>query len=788
MRAMDRLLLMCGCCAILTALPPWGATVQAQGSGSEVSDVIVRGSRLTRPEYIKSLLRTRPGSPYRPETIQDDVRTIMGTGRFANVKTYVEEDGPGKKKVVFELCDPTSRVEKVIYFGNKHLSTEDLDELTGIRKGTPLNPHRNRMACRKIEARYHEQGRLFAHCELVSGGRPGDTKVVYRIAEGPKLRVRSINFTGHTFIGASRLNTVVHSQRYLIPWVSDMFKRGVYNPAIVEADVHQLEKYYRSFGYHDVKIRPERRLAPGGGMIDLVYHIHEGVRYRLKGPPDVSGNQAIPKEPLQAMSDIRSGDYYNEKQIQTDVRHISDYYGLLGRKIAVRAEPIYSRDEPGLMQVVYQVQESLPARVGNVHIEGNTRTRQNVILRQVPLYPGQILQYPKLLEAERNLARLGIFESSPDGAIRPTVEVLDDPLNPNSPYKDILINVQEANTGSLLFGLGVTSSSGLTGNIVLNERNFDLFRPPTSLDDLLSGRAFRGAGQEFRLELVPGTQLQRYTITFREPYLFDSPYSLTTSGYYYTRYFNEYTEQRVGARATIGRKLSNSLSVRTGVRVEGVNVSDVPNFAPQDYLEVVGDNFQVGFNGGIIFDTRDSYLRPSEGARVELSYEEVLGDRTFPLINLNASKYFTVHQRADGSGRHVVALNSRVGWAGTNTPVYERFFAGGFRTLRGFQFRGVGPQVNGFKTGGDFLLLGSAEYQIPLTARDQVHFVTFVDTGTVAPRIDEIDNFRVSVGFGFRFMIPMFGPVPIAVDFGFPIVKGPFDNEQVFNFFMGITR
>src|SRR5262249_35064962 len=155
-----------------------------------------------------------------------------------------------------------------------------------------------------------------------------------------------------------------------------------------------------------------------------------------------------------------------------------------------------------------------------------------------------ILSYPDIRQGERNLARLGIFDSSPDGAVRPTISVIDNPQMPDSEFKDILISVQEASTGSLMFGLGVNSDSGLTGSIVFNERNFDVARVPPGWDDLLSGGAFRGAGQEFRVELVPGTQLQRYVATFREPFLFDSPYSLTTSGYFYQRYFNEYSEDR----------------------------------------------------------------------------------------------------------------------------------------------------------------------------------------------------------------------------------------------------
>jgi outer membrane protein insertion porin family len=135
----------------------------------------------------------------------------------------------------------------------------------------------------------------------------------------------------------------------------------------------------------------------------------------------------------------------------------------------------------------------------------------------------------------------------------------------------------------------------------------------------------------------------------------------------------------------------------------------------------------------------------------------------------------------------VLALHSQVSWAGSNTPVFERYYAGGYTSMRGFQFRGVGPDVEGFKTGGDFMVLNSLEYQIPILANDNVYMVGFIDSGTVESKVD-IKDYRVTAGFGIRFVVPMLGPVPIALDFGFPIVKGPSDNTQVFSFWMGFFR
>jgi outer membrane protein insertion porin family len=338
-----------------------------------------------------------------------------------------------------------------------------------------------------------------------------------------------------------------------------------------------------------------------------------------------------------------------------------------------------------------------------------------------------------------------------------------------------------------MFGVGVNSDAGLTGSIVLNERNFDILRPPTSIDDLLSGNAWRGAGQEMRIEAVPGTQLQRYSATWREPYLFDSLFSLSVGGYYYERQYNEDTEDRLGARVTVGRRLTDTITANIGVRAENVNINNVIATESPDYVNAEGNHFQVGVRAGLTYDTRDSVVRPTEGMQIDVSYEQMFSDQLFPLVNLEMNKFFTLYQRADGSGRHVLALHSQISWAGENTPVYERYFAGGFRSIRGFAFRGVGPSDGFAMLGGDFQFLNSVEYQFPILANDKFYGVAFVDSGTVESKVD-LNNYRVSAGFGVRFQLPMLGQVPIALDFGFPIVKASTDQKQVFSFWLGFSK
>ena len=750
-----------------------------------VSDIIILGNRHVSSETIKNQMKTRVGQPFNPEVLQEDVRTLYATRQFSNVYADKAEDGPGRIKITIYIRDYPTVIEKITYLGNGKLSEDDLTDLTGIRKGMPCNPTANKVACQNIARRYNEEGRPLAHCELVKGGTQGDTEVIFNITQGPVIRIAAIEFTGNKFASVGQLQTHMQSSRKFLGYLA---LGGTYNNAMLDHDQNELIRYYRAFGFHDVKIGRELRFLPDGRDLGIVFHIREGVRYVVSETPHVYGPRSVTPEALEASNKMKGGEVYNQHTIDGDLERIKMTLGTQGHESQTRAVPVYSQDKPGLVQVRYEIEERPPARVGYIFTVGNDRTMDNVIRRQVPLFPGQVLNYPAIRDGERNLARLNIFESSPDGSVRPTITVLDNPNDPDSFYKDILISVQEASTGSLMFGLGVNSDSGLTGSIVLNERNFDLFRLPTSFDDFLNGTAFRGAGQEFRVEAVPGTQLQRYVVSLREPFLFDSPYSLTVSGFYYQRTFNEYNEDRFGGRVSLGRKINDLWSVVVTERVENVNVSNVQPYAPADYLKVVGDNLLIGSRLGLIRDGRDNVLRPTEGSLLDLGAEYVTGDYNFPLITAELTQYWTVFQRADNTGKHVVSFHSQVGWAGTTTPVFERYFAGGFRSIRGFAFRGVGPDVNGFKVGGEFMVLNSLEYQVPVNAKGDIALVGFVDTGSVSPRVDDPSTYRVSAGFGVRFVVPMLGPMPIALDFGFPLVKASGDQTQIFNFFMGWTR
>lgn len=764
--------------AVLLVLVHWGIAQTAQNRVI-VADVFVFGNRSIPTSKVMQYIYTKPGSIYSYASAQEDVSRLAASRLFKSIRPVrIESTTDGRVNVIFEVQEHPGIVRDVVYKNANHVNIKDLEVMTKIRIGMPLDKELNLIVRFDIQEHLRREGYYFANVTLEEGWDESHDRVVFNITEGPKLRIRSIQFTGQNELATSaRLKTQIESSAAIAGTFG-----GKFNPMMVEDDVNKLENYYKSNGYQHVSVSRELQFSDDFAWVDVTFHIKEGPRFRVHDTT-IEGTKNFPREQLASIITQKNGEYFNANVVNADVRNMTDYIGWRGYLGNVNPIVTEVPDRPGEVRVQYIVEDRPMSYVGEVYIVGNTVTQDRVIRRMLGLYPGQVLRYPELKIAEQQLARLNIFEMDPQLGVRPTVQVIDSP----NQYKDILVKVQETRTGSLMLGAGINSNNGLVGSIVLNERNFDLFRFPTSFADFFDGRAFRGAGQEFRIEAVPGTQIQRYTVSIREPFLFDQPYSLLVSGYYRDRIFDEYTEGRFGGRFNLTHMFNREWGAGVGLRIENINVSNIPMGAPIDYTQSYGNNFLIAPSITATWDTRDSFLRPTEGGRIEASYEQAFGTNTFPIINLEASRYFTTWQRPDGSGKHVLALRSQVSWAGDDTPVYERFFGGGYMSIRGFEFRGVGPNVNGFMVGGQFQFMNSIEYQVPIRANDNLYFVTFLDSGTVESKAS-IHDYRVSAGVGLRITVPMMGPVPIALDFGFPIVRAQSDREQIFSFWVGLYR
>ena len=746
--------------------------------GKHIAEIVPVGNRIHSSPQIINLMHSRTGKPYDDATIQEDVRRLYNTRWFtpSGIRILTTNEADGRVTVMVYVTELTSTVQEVVYDGAQHLSKSDLQSLTNLRKGDAMDPRANELGRQAILRKYQQdEGRYYASVELVEGTKPTDTRVVYGIVEGPVVKVGAVEFVGNEHTSSGRLKTQLVTKREFLKTIG-----GKFNPTSLELDRKALVEYYHALGYLGVTMTPEVKRSADMSHVTIVYHIVEGAQYHVAGL-QIDGNKSVTTDKLEKLTQLKPGERYDGRVAQGDLTRIRDRYGNTGHAVAVSEERVEMR--PGLVQVHYNVlnDRGEPDRVGRIIIEGNDITRDRVILNQLDLRPGQLLQYPKLEEARMRLSRLGIFD--PEEA--PTVEVLPNELDDT--FKDIRVRVRETRTGQFVLGGSVNSDAGLTGNIALNERNFDILRFPTSFDDFRTGRAFRGAGQELRIEAAPGTNFQRYSVTFREPYLLDTPFGLTTSFYYYNRAFAEYNEDRYGTRITLDRRLDPIWKASLSTRVEGVNVKDVPAYAPPAISNDAGSHFVLGLRAGLNRDTRDSYVYPTKGNVFDVGFEQVLGDYTFPLGTAEFTQFFSSKYlaREDGSGRHVLGVRTQVAVAGTNAPVFERFYAGGIRSFRGFSFRGVGPFENNLAVGGTFSFLNTIEYQIPVLPSDKMFLVAFLDHGTVESKF-EIKDYRVSVGAGLRIAIPALGPLPLALDFAVPLNRGMGDHRQLFNFSVGV--
>ena len=378
-------------------------------------------------------------------------------------------------------------------------------------------------------------------------------------------------------------------------------------------------------------------------------------------------------------------------------------------------------DQP-VVDLIIVINEGPRYRVGEVIIQGNDLTRQEVIRRQIELRPTRPLDTTAMERSKIRLRRLRLFNDRTGARITPQesgveffAEIWDDEFRPRarrprrngsaspdtsltlSPdnegnYRDVLIEIEETNTGSFDIGGAVSSDSGVIGRIALTQRNFDIRDTPDSPGEFTSGRAFRGGGQTFQIELQPGNRVQTYSIGLTEPYLLESNYSGSASLFYRNRDFDEFDEQRAGARLGVGRRFGTRWNGNLTLRAEQVELSDIEPDRPQDIFRVADANLIIGTAAALNRTTLDSLTRPTKGARSEISIEQVVGDFQFTKIELSHSVFIPI--REDYLGRSTVLnLRGRIGYIPQDrneTPTYERFYMGG-QSFRGFNFRTVSP-------------------------------------------------------------------------------------------------
>ena len=772
------LVLLCSA-GLLAQAPPAGSPQVRAGLGPRpITDIQVRGNVRVAAATIREAVRTQVGDTFSTEAVNEDVRAIRNLGFFLDVTAKVEDFAEGYR-LIFEVVERPTLAE-VAFVGNKAMSDARLRGATELRPGGYLDFYLLGVAEDRIRDLYFGQGYQFAQVTKAVSEKDNQYLVTFRIVEGPRVRIRAIHFQGNTAFPDRKLRGLLRSKPYLL-----IFSKGIYDPAALETDLLRIARFYGRAGYMDVEVDRELTYSEDRTSLTITITIEEGPRYRV-AEVILSGNQAVSGRELRQGLPLAEGEFFDQEAQRQNLRRIAELYGrrgyLLGENLQVTPQVTYV-EEPGQLTLQYHIQEGAPLYIDEVRIVGNYKTRDKVIRRDLTFYPGELLDSTALRVSVERLRGRAYYD---------TVSLdLQSGSAPDS--RTVVVSVEEARTGFFSFGAGISSNSGFIGNLSFVQRNFDWTRPPRSLEDVLRGTAFTGGGQQFRLQFQPGTELTMFRVDFTEPWLFDRPYSLGLSGYLFSRGREDYQEDRRGGSVSLGHRFTRELSLRGTLKVESVEISSVDPTTAPDILALAGANEVRSLRFDLTYDRRDSPWQPSRGYLVGGFFEhfgELLGGDWDLWKGGLEGQYFRTLYVDRYDRKHILAVTGEANfadtYAGGPVPIFERYFAGGAYSLRGFGYRGVGPHFGDQPLGGEARLLTSVEYTFPLLG-EGVRGVFFWDAAQVAPSGGELDlaGFRTAVGFGLRLQAPGLGPLPIALDFGFPLNPEDEDEKQTFSFSIG---
>ncbi len=743
------------------------------------------GNRTVPASSILNVVRTREGEPFDPATVEEDFQRVFGLRKFANVEARVEPTASGGVIVVFDVVEQRT-ITEVRYIGNTRIATSRLQELVDISEGETIDRFRIALARQAIERAYREKNHPFTHIEVDEALLTQSGILVFNVVEGPNVRIRRVAFRGTPTFPKGRLLRQVKTRSWIF-----IFRPGRLDFEQVEDDVASLRRFYESKGFFDARTGRRIVFSPDQTEAMVEFVVDEGTRYTVDNIR-FEGLNALTTEAVRSDLRLTEGMWYDQDLVDRDIRRIVKAYSPYGfiyqppgtgnvnpEYLQVTTRTVF-RPEAGKVELVYEINEGRPFRIGQIIVKGNSRTQDKLVLRELRVAPGQLYDSSELTDAVQRLRSSAYFSNA-------TVT----PVGDKEDERDLLVEVQERQTASFNIGAGVNSNGGVGGNITFEQRNFDASAVPRTPGDFFTDRAFTGAGQRFRVSIEPGTQFNSASVLFSEPWLFDQPYSFTGEAYFRDRIRSDYDETRAGGRVSFGHRFDYENSVLLTLRGEDVNIHDIedPAIRADEIVDLRGHSQLTSVALQYRRDTTPPGFLPDRGSTFTITTEQagaLGGNFSFNKLSAGYDVYFALAE--DLLERPtVLTIRNDAGYIFGEAPFFERYYGGGIGSIRGFQFRGVSPRagLDDDAIGGDFVFLTSAELNYPI-ASDFLRGVVFVDAGTVESDF-EINDFRSAVGFGFRLTLPIFGGAPFALDFALPLTSNGLDEEQVVSFSFGLS-
>ncbi|MFZ4116085.1 MAG: outer membrane protein assembly factor BamA [Chthoniobacterales bacterium] len=736
-------------------------------------DVQFVGSSSMSRERVLDNLATKVDQPFNDHLVEEDVKALYATGEVSNARIFAEPMVGGLKVTV--LLQGRPKIEEVLIEGASAVPASKIRKEISTRPGEAFSEERVADDRQKILKLYEDRNYTDVKVETLSSDMGSKRKcVIFRINEGPKLIVKEIRFVGNYSVQPKDLMKVMKTKTANL--LSFLTKSGRLLPADIDEDQESIRTLYQNRGFADAKVTDVQTTPNVKDGITLTITVQEGPQYRVH-QLKVEGMKIAPASPLENEMKMKTGSLYTPEGMGADLKKLREFYGSRGY-VDMSVQPQVTPVSENQIDLVYHVDEGIQSYLNLVTIQGNTRTQDKVIRREMVVEPGGLYNTSAVDLSKTRLMNLNYF-SKVDC-------VPEDTLVPGR--KDLKVIVEEKKTGALHFGAGFNTIDNLIGFAELEQSNFDLFNWPN----------FTGAGQRFRVRAQGGPQRRDFTASLTEPWFLNYKVSVGGEVYYHEAAFLSpvYNQTNWGGALQARKEIIPCLAGNVEYRPEQISITNVQyNSVPANSPIQTDANNSPYFKSAILaslnWDNRDSIFLPRKGQQIDFTFFGAgggLGGNVQDYgLTLEGKKYFLLPWDmiflAKGA---IAAVNSwSSGSKGVGTPpIFDELYLGGANNLRGFFFRKVSPvDGNSNPIGGNSSAYVTGEVTIPIITR--VRAALFSDWGLVNAGSYDYSTVDAcgDIGIGVRLELPI-GPVKI--DWGYPVKYQSYNKSNgQFNFTVG---
>src|SRR5213592_4267100 len=543
-------------CALLGAVIARAQAPQAAPGPPIIRSIDVQytGPQTVNKARILAQMRTKVGQPYSNQVVEEDIAALYKTGSIQNVRIFAQPQGDGLKVIV--AVQTRSILREIVIDGAERVKAQRLRKEIKLKLNQPVNEQQLEEARQKIIEVY--QGRGFTDVSVQFRVDPidekrGTARVIFTVTEGVKGAVRAIHFEGNAHFSEKVLRKQMKTRGRSPIYFVD--KTGRLDEVQLEQDMDKLREFYQDHGYIDVEIKTPRRERTEKGPMIITIPIVEGPQYHVQ-KLTISGYQNTTEDRIRKLLKMKEGSVYSPKQLRDDAKAVADAYGS-GGYVDLVVLPEGAPAGPALIDVHYKIEEGVRSFVNRINIEGNTRTKDKVIRREVLVAPGDVFNTVRVDLTKKRLENLGYFAK-----VETYPEDTDIPGR-----KDLTILLQEKRTGSLSFGGGFSTVDKLVGFVELTQGNFDLFNWPS----------FTGGGEKFRLRLQYGTERKDFLLTITEPYFLDRRLALTGQAFYNeANYLSaDYDQRNYGFSLDLRKPINAYMYGTLGYTLQNVDIFNV---------------------------------------------------------------------------------------------------------------------------------------------------------------------------------------------------------------------